>query len=91
MNTLYFIGAHNIPNANVNDDIPSMAVNFTLPGKRPHPHVTLCPAGPPALVRGLVQGGQESLDRARGLAESWFPPLERGHHSNHLTHQVEER
>ncbi|XP_027980317.1 interleukin-17 receptor B isoform X1 [Eumetopias jubatus] len=31
-NTLYFIGAHNIPNANMNEDPPSMSVNFTSPG-----------------------------------------------------------
>ncbi|XP_043298653.1 interleukin-17 receptor B isoform X3 [Cervus canadensis] len=32
LNTVYFIGAHNIPNANMNEDGPSMAVNFTSPG-----------------------------------------------------------
>nr|KAF6420447.1 interleukin 17 receptor B [Molossus molossus] len=32
LNTLYFIGAHNIPNANMNEDSPSMSVNFTSPG-----------------------------------------------------------
>ncbi|XP_032724224.1 interleukin-17 receptor B isoform X1 [Lontra canadensis] len=31
-NTVYFIGAHNIPNANMNEDPPSMSVNFTSPG-----------------------------------------------------------
>ncbi|CAH7240631.1 Il17rb [Phodopus roborovskii] len=30
--TLYFIGAHNIPNANMNEDSPSLSVNFTSPG-----------------------------------------------------------
>ncbi|XP_032314150.1 interleukin-17 receptor B [Camelus ferus] len=36
LNTLYFIGAHNIPNANMNEDGPSMAVNFTSPGCLDH-------------------------------------------------------
>nr|XP_004652683.1 interleukin-17 receptor B [Jaculus jaculus] len=31
-NTLYLIGAHNIPNANINEDSPSLSVNFTSPG-----------------------------------------------------------
>ncbi|XP_012316183.1 interleukin-17 receptor B [Aotus nancymaae] len=31
LNTVYFIGAHNIPNANMNEDGPSMSVNFTSP------------------------------------------------------------
>ncbi|XP_036054895.1 interleukin-17 receptor B isoform X2 [Onychomys torridus] len=30
--TLYFIGAHNIPNANMNEDSPSLSTNFTSPG-----------------------------------------------------------
>ncbi|XP_023571444.1 interleukin-17 receptor B isoform X2 [Octodon degus] len=30
--TLYFIGAHNIPNANMNEDTPSLSVNLTSPG-----------------------------------------------------------
>ncbi|KAL6038651.1 hypothetical protein STEG23_019634 [Scotinomys teguina] len=30
--TLYFIGAHNIPNANMNEDSPSLSANFTSPG-----------------------------------------------------------
>ncbi|XP_012590507.1 PREDICTED: interleukin-17 receptor B [Condylura cristata] len=36
LNTLYFIGAHNIPNANMNEDGPSMSVNFTSPGCLDH-------------------------------------------------------
>ncbi|XP_055414208.1 interleukin-17 receptor B isoform X5 [Bubalus kerabau] len=36
LNTVYFIGAHNIPNANMNEDGPSMAVNFTSPGCLDH-------------------------------------------------------
>ncbi|XP_019579821.2 interleukin-17 receptor B isoform X3 [Rhinolophus sinicus] len=36
LNTVYFIGAHNIPNANMNDDSPSMSVNFTSPGCLDH-------------------------------------------------------
>ncbi|XP_046952072.1 interleukin-17 receptor B [Lynx rufus] len=36
LNTVYFIGAHNIPNANMNEDSPSMSVNFTSPGCLDH-------------------------------------------------------
>lgn len=36
LNTLYLIGAHNIPNANMNDDSPSLSVNFTSPGCLDH-------------------------------------------------------
>ncbi|XP_017383651.1 interleukin-17 receptor B [Cebus imitator] len=36
LNTVYFIGAHNIPNANMNEDGPSMSVNFTSPGCLDH-------------------------------------------------------
>uniref|UniRef100_H0XGG1 Interleukin-17 receptor B n=1 Tax=Otolemur garnettii TaxID=30611 RepID=H0XGG1_OTOGA len=36
LSTLYFIGAHNIPNANMNEDGPSMSVNFTSPGCLDH-------------------------------------------------------
>ncbi|KAK1332289.1 hypothetical protein QTO34_006962 [Cnephaeus nilssonii] len=36
LNTQYFIGAHNIPNANMNDDSPSLSVNFTSPGCLDH-------------------------------------------------------
>ncbi|KAB1263928.1 Interleukin-17 receptor B [Camelus dromedarius] len=46
LNTLYFIGAHNIPNANMNEDGPSMAVNFTSPErikKTSSPTSTLLP------------------------------------------------
>ncbi|XP_050014139.1 interleukin-17 receptor B isoform X3 [Alexandromys fortis] len=32
LSTVYFIGAHNIPNANMNEDSPSLSVNFTSPG-----------------------------------------------------------
>ncbi|XP_050996799.1 interleukin-17 receptor B [Acomys russatus] len=32
LSTLYLIGAHNIPNANMNEDSPSLSVNFTSPG-----------------------------------------------------------
>ncbi|XP_012627083.3 interleukin-17 receptor B [Microcebus murinus] len=35
-NTHYFIGAHNIPNANMNEDGPSLSVNFTSPGCLDH-------------------------------------------------------
>ncbi|XP_052589733.1 interleukin-17 receptor B isoform X1 [Peromyscus californicus insignis] len=34
--TLYFIGAHNIPNANMNEDSPSLSANFTSPGCLDH-------------------------------------------------------
>ncbi|XP_036875191.2 interleukin-17 receptor B isoform X2 [Manis javanica] len=56
--TLYFIGAHNIPTANMDGDSPSMSVNFTSPGCLDHvmrykkrcieagslwdPHITAC-------------------------------------------------
>ncbi|XP_036286744.1 interleukin-17 receptor B isoform X2 [Pipistrellus kuhlii] len=36
LNTQYFIGAHNIPNANMNDDSPSLSVDFTSPGCLDH-------------------------------------------------------
>ncbi|XP_036990539.2 interleukin-17 receptor B isoform X1 [Artibeus jamaicensis] len=36
LNTLYFVGAHNIPNANMNEDSPSLSVNFTSPGCLDH-------------------------------------------------------
>ncbi|KAL0600984.1 Interleukin-17 receptor B [Plecturocebus cupreus] len=36
LNTVYFIGARNIPNANMNEDGPSMSVNFTSPGCLDH-------------------------------------------------------
>nr|XP_020040213.1 interleukin-17 receptor B [Castor canadensis] len=36
LSTLYFIGAHNIPNANMNEDGPSLSVNFTSPGCLDH-------------------------------------------------------
>uniref|UniRef100_A0A8D2D669 Interleukin-17 receptor B n=1 Tax=Sciurus vulgaris TaxID=55149 RepID=A0A8D2D669_SCIVU len=36
LSTLYFIGAHNIPNANMNEDSPSLSVNFTSPGCLDH-------------------------------------------------------
>ncbi|XP_005600603.4 interleukin-17 receptor B isoform X1 [Equus caballus] len=36
LDTLYFIGAHNIPNANMNGDGPSLSVNFTSPGCLDH-------------------------------------------------------
>ncbi|XP_002758481.3 interleukin-17 receptor B isoform X1 [Callithrix jacchus] len=36
LNTVYFIGAHNIPNANMNEDGPTMSVNFTSPGCLDH-------------------------------------------------------
>ncbi|XP_052045942.1 interleukin-17 receptor B [Apodemus sylvaticus] len=32
LSTVYFIGAHNIPNANMNEDSPSLSVTFTSPG-----------------------------------------------------------
>uniref|UniRef100_A0A6I8NW76 Interleukin 17 receptor B n=1 Tax=Ornithorhynchus anatinus TaxID=9258 RepID=A0A6I8NW76_ORNAN len=32
LNTLYFINAHNIPTANMNEDAPSISVNYTSPG-----------------------------------------------------------
>uniref|UniRef100_A0A2K6EGM5 Interleukin-17 receptor B n=1 Tax=Propithecus coquereli TaxID=379532 RepID=A0A2K6EGM5_PROCO len=35
-NTRYFIGAHNIPNANMNEDGPSLSVNFTSAGCLDH-------------------------------------------------------
>ncbi|XP_036733850.2 interleukin-17 receptor B isoform X2 [Manis pentadactyla] len=56
--TLYFIGAHNIPTAGMDGDSPSMSVNFTSPGCLDHvmrykkrcieagslwdPHITAC-------------------------------------------------
>lgn len=58
LNTVYFIGAHNIPNANMNEDGPSMAVNFTSPGIHPHSCLILCLARTPDLVCGLVERGQ---------------------------------
>ncbi|KFO25185.1 Interleukin-17 receptor B [Fukomys damarensis] len=36
LSTCYFIGAHNIPSANMNDDSPSLSVNFTSPGCLDH-------------------------------------------------------
>ncbi|XP_042536140.1 interleukin-17 receptor B isoform X3 [Dipodomys spectabilis] len=36
LSTLYLIGAHNIPNANMNEDGPSLSVNFTSPGCLDH-------------------------------------------------------
>ncbi|XP_058144213.1 interleukin-17 receptor B isoform X1 [Dasypus novemcinctus] len=36
LNTLYLIGAHNIPPANMNEDGPSLSVNFTSPGCLDH-------------------------------------------------------
>nr|XP_005547463.2 interleukin-17 receptor B isoform X1 [Macaca fascicularis] len=36
LNTVYFIGGHNIPNANMNEDGPSMSLNFTSPGCLDH-------------------------------------------------------
>ncbi|XP_016047311.2 interleukin-17 receptor B isoform X2 [Erinaceus europaeus] len=36
LNTLYYIGAHNIPSADTNEDSPSMSVNFTSPGCLDH-------------------------------------------------------
>ncbi|XP_029772098.1 interleukin-17 receptor B isoform X3 [Suricata suricatta] len=42
LNTVYFVGAHNIPNANMNEDSPSMSVNFTSPGSLWDPNVTAC-------------------------------------------------
>nr|XP_026244425.1 interleukin-17 receptor B [Urocitellus parryii] len=36
LSTLYLIGAHNIPNANMNEDSPSLSVNFTSPGCLDH-------------------------------------------------------
>ncbi|ELV10362.1 Interleukin-17 receptor B [Tupaia chinensis] len=42
LNTHYFIGAHNIPNANMNEDGPSMSVNFTSPGSLWDPNITAC-------------------------------------------------
>ncbi|TKC41516.1 hypothetical protein EI555_020111, partial [Monodon monoceros] len=42
LNTVYFIGAHNIPNANMNEDGPSLAVNFTSPGSLWDPNITAC-------------------------------------------------
>lgn len=41
LNRVYFIGAHNIPNANMNEDGPSLAVNFTSPGTFPHSSLTV--------------------------------------------------
>ncbi|KAK2091300.1 Interleukin-17 receptor B [Saguinus oedipus] len=49
LNTVYFIGAHNIPNANMNEDGPTKSVNFTSPGKLPHSFIILCLAGMPTL------------------------------------------
>ncbi|KAM4881768.1 interleukin-17 receptor B [Thomomys bottae] len=36
LSTLYLIGAHNIPNANMNEDGPSLSINFTSPGCLDH-------------------------------------------------------
>lgn len=71
-NTVYFIGAHNIPNANMNEDPPSVSVNFTSPGKPPLPSVWLG-----CLPRGVWFGSE----RLGGLGKSlwprrvWFPHL----------------
>lgn len=59
LNTRYFIGAHNIPNANMNEDGPSLAVNFTSPGKLPRSSRL---TRTPALVCGLVQRMQGTVD-----------------------------
>lgn len=69
LNTQYFIGAHNIPNANMNDDSPSLSVNFTAPGKLPQSSVILscweaC-FGDVAWYRG-----QGTLDKAFDLTMS---------------------
>ncbi|KAH0516316.1 Interleukin-17 receptor B [Microtus ochrogaster] len=42
LSTVYFIGAHNIPNANMNEDSPSLSVNFTSPGSLWDPNITAC-------------------------------------------------
>ncbi|MBZ3889999.1 Interleukin-17 receptor B [Sciurus carolinensis] len=42
LSTLYLIGAHNIPNANMNEDSPSLSVNFTSPGSLWDPNITAC-------------------------------------------------
>lgn len=56
--TLYFIGAHNIPTANMDGDSPSMSVNFTSPGnKLPSSAAILCPAG--CLPWGASSGAEE--------------------------------
>lgn len=70
LNTLYFIGAHNIPNANMNDDSPSMSVNFASPGKLPHSLLLSCWEACFG-VRGLVQRGQSTLDKAFSFAKFW--------------------
>lgn len=80
LNTLYFIGAHNIPNANMNEDSPSMSVNFTSPGKLPHSAVILCLAGPFAL--GYVVGTEKPGQPGHGIWPCWFPHLEYGHNSH---------
>lgn len=67
LNTLYFIGAHNIPNANMNEDSPSMSVNFTSPGKLPF--ILFCWDAHSG-VCALVQRGLGTLDMAFDLAES---------------------
>ncbi|XP_003409885.2 interleukin-17 receptor B [Loxodonta africana] len=36
LNTVYFVGAHNIPSANINEDGPSWSANFTSPGCLDH-------------------------------------------------------
>lgn len=80
--TLYFIGAHNIPNANMNEDSPSLSVNFTSPGKLPHLfaysvrltispvvwHVVWC------RVLGSLHSGWRGLSQVSvGKACSWAP------------------
>lgn len=72
LNTVYFIGAHNIPNANMNEDGPSMAVNFTSPGTHPHSCLILCLAGRPDLVCGLVERGQVPWMRCLALLSLGF-------------------
>ena len=72
LNTVYFIGAQNIPNANMNEDGPSMAVNFTSPGTHPHSCLILCLAGTPDLVCGLVETGQVPWMRCLALLSLGF-------------------
>ncbi|CAK6435491.1 unnamed protein product [Pipistrellus nathusii] len=59
LNTQYFIGAHNIPNANMNDDSPSLSVNFTSPGCLDH----------------LMKYKTQCIQAGRSVLNGWLPLL----------------
>ena len=74
LSTLYFIGAHNIPNANMNEDSPFLSVNFTSPGKSS----LFCL--PEMLALGMMFGTERSGYPGQGV---WpCQVLKHGHSSN---------